>query len=156
MAEVESRQGDRWAFRGWKYRTHSWCLLSKGNRHPLCACSVPRWRSRGTRFGCRSNRPCHERGQRCAPASSCRQRQRSCCYGQASPVSTTPGSDSGRGGPTWVLLFAVVWTSGAEGNTERRHRINVAVVKALADSSMPARLGEVGQEIFPPNQQTPE
>jgi len=35
-------------------------------------------------------------------------------------------------------------------------KINVAVVKALADPSMPARLAEVGQEIFPPNQQTPE
>jgi tripartite-type tricarboxylate transporter receptor subunit TctC len=35
-------------------------------------------------------------------------------------------------------------------------KINGAVVKALADPTMPARLSEFGQEIFPPDQQTPE
>jgi tripartite-type tricarboxylate transporter receptor subunit TctC len=35
-------------------------------------------------------------------------------------------------------------------------KINGAAVKALADPTMPARLAEFGQEIFPPDRQTPE
>jgi tripartite-type tricarboxylate transporter receptor subunit TctC len=35
-------------------------------------------------------------------------------------------------------------------------KLNAAVVRALADPAMPARLEEFGQEIFPSDQQTPE
>jgi tripartite-type tricarboxylate transporter receptor subunit TctC len=35
-------------------------------------------------------------------------------------------------------------------------RLNSAVVAALADPTMRRRLGDIGQEIFPPGQQTPE
>jgi tripartite-type tricarboxylate transporter receptor subunit TctC len=35
-------------------------------------------------------------------------------------------------------------------------KLNAAVVAALADPGLRARLADLGQEIFPPNQQTPE
>jgi tripartite-type tricarboxylate transporter receptor subunit TctC len=35
-------------------------------------------------------------------------------------------------------------------------KLNTAIVDALADSTVRQRLTEIAQEIFPPNQQTPE
>ena len=35
-------------------------------------------------------------------------------------------------------------------------KLNTAVIKALADPTVRARLADLGQEIFPPDEQTPE
>ena len=35
-------------------------------------------------------------------------------------------------------------------------RLNAAVVQALADPTVKARLAQIGQNLFPPEQQTPE
>jgi tripartite-type tricarboxylate transporter receptor subunit TctC len=59
-----------------------------------------------------------------------------------------PLSFSGFG---WQGLFAPKGTP-----KEIIDRLNAAVVLGLADSAMPARLANVGFEIFPREQQTPK
>ena len=59
-----------------------------------------------------------------------------------------PLSFSGFG---WQGLFAPKGTP-----KEIIDRLNAAVVQGLADPAMPARLANVGYEIFPREQQTPE
>jgi tripartite-type tricarboxylate transporter receptor subunit TctC len=51
----------------------------------------------------------------------------------------------------------VVCAVCAEGYAQDRHQqANAAVVEALADPNVRARLANLGQEIFPREQQTPE
>ena len=47
---------------------------------------------------------------------------------------------------------------GAQGNAEEHvvGKLNAAIVAALADPSVRRRLAELGQEIYPRDQQTPE
>jgi tripartite-type tricarboxylate transporter receptor subunit TctC len=51
----------------------------------------------------------------------------------------------------WFALFAPKGTPAAIVN-----KLNAAVVEALADPNVRARLENLGQEIFPREQQTPE
>jgi tripartite-type tricarboxylate transporter receptor subunit TctC len=52
---------------------------------------------------------------------------------------------------TWFALFA---PKGTPANVIGR--LNAAVVEALANANVRARLADLGQQIFPPDQQTPD
>ena len=56
-------------------------------------------------------------------------------------------------------LYALNWQAaflpkGAQKDVVAR--LNAAIVSALADASVQKRLAAIGQDIFPPDQQTPE
>jgi tripartite-type tricarboxylate transporter receptor subunit TctC len=53
---------------------------------------------------------------------------------------------SGPGVPCWAQATAICC----------RQKLNAAVVRALGDATVRARLADLGQEVPPTNQQTPE
>jgi len=68
-------------------------------------------------------------------------------------------ADGGRGGPAWILCSVLARALGAEGDAPKnliRQAPMPAVVDALADPAVRQRLADVGQELYPREQQTPE
>ncbi len=92
------------------------------------------------------------------PAASAHRQDQGVCRNRQKPLGSGIGnSDSGRSGIARVLLFAVACAVGAQGHAEGRHRkLDAALVAALADPLVRSRLADLGQEIFPRQQQTPE
>ena len=61
-------------------------------------------------------------------------------------------------GVPWLLRLLLARLVGAEGNAEGRSSASSmrAVVNALADATVRQRLADIGQEVWPREQQTPE
>ena len=92
-----------------------------------------------------------------AAAGARRQHQGLRRHGQDPLGSGARNPDRRRGGIAGIPLFALVRDLGAQGHAEDViAKLNAAIVEALADPAVRQRLTDLGQEIFPREQQTPE
>jgi hypothetical protein len=127
------------------------------SRHAFPVCAVPGRCSDDAGLGRRPDRPDVRRPDYLPAAGSHRQYQGLCGHGQQ-PLAGGPGdSNGGRGRiagfycSVWSALFAPKGTP-----SDIVAKLNAAAVGALAGTAVRERLAELGQQIVPREEQTPE
>ena len=138
-------------------RTRCGRVFSEGHRHPVSVRALPRLGAGDAGPGGRSGGHADRRSSQLRAAGARRDGDRPCSDGQdpAAALPDVPTVDEAGLPGFYASVWYALW-SPKDTPKAVSARLNAAVVDALADATVRQRLADLGMEIFPPDQQTPE